>query len=389
SQAYGPSTFLPKDTSKPHFLFIVADPQLTIDEISEVNNTTMIKVDKFTSRPEDMDPDFVVDSVHTLFSSSEHKKPLDTLHYQVYLGDLNETFPFVTSFTAYLSKDNAISADDNNLGTTFHNYYLAHFNGIDTGFEIPFGTVAGDYHVILKADPEDYVTESDESNNTFSMPIHIYPSDKADVSIMNIQASPQLWQYGQIASVKTLLSNTGFSTANNYKIALYLEQDRTALTGNFSQRLVPYYVSSALNKPIYMGDTASQLLWVGATPDKIAKGSYYLGLCYQDLSGEEYTHNNCAVATHMVTVTETDPTAINDAILSDLVLYPNPVADLLNIEISASIDDITLFDLVGNTVLVQRKRMHQLDLSHLSAGVYQARITLSDGNFAIKMIVKK
>ncbi|MFD2823091.1 aryl-sulfate sulfotransferase [Lacinutrix iliipiscaria] len=73
-------------------------------------------------------------------------------------------------------------------------------------------------------------------------------------------------------------------------------------------------------------------------------------------------------------------------VFDELIIHPNPSSHILNIKTNNTIDKIELYDLVGHLVL-SVKANKQIDISHLSNGLYLTRII--SGNHSItKKIIK-
>lgn len=74
---------------------------------------------------------------------------------------------------------------------------------------------------------------------------------------------------------------------------------------------------------------------------------------------------------------------------SNISLYPNPVQDVLNIQLKGGlqIENATMFDLLGKTVSVNVKN-NKVNTSSLNAGVYILQIETNEGTLT-KRIIKK
>ena len=68
-------------------------------------------------------------------------------------------------------------------------------------------------------------------------------------------------------------------------------------------------------------------------------------------------------------------------------LYPNPVNDVLNIEIENNIQSIEIYNIQGQKVLSSNQK--QINVSDLATGMYMVRIQDIDNNIATKKIVIK
>lgn len=69
-------------------------------------------------------------------------------------------------------------------------------------------------------------------------------------------------------------------------------------------------------------------------------------------------------------------------------VYPNPVADQLYIESATTIQNVELFDMLGNSVLKSYKS-DVINISHLPTGMYLTYIKDEQGNTQVRKIVKK
>ena len=65
---------------------------------------------------------------------------------------------------------------------------------------------------------------------------------------------------------------------------------------------------------------------------------------------------------------------------SDLKVYPNPVGDYLNLDYDGFINDITIFDMQGQEVVVENvnRDLSRLDMSGLAYGNYILKVTTDD-----------
>lgn len=73
--------------------------------------------------------------------------------------------------------------------------------------------------------------------------------------------------------------------------------------------------------------------------------------------------------------------------INNMVIAPNPVADVLHLSGNAVVTGVTITDLSGRTVL-QSKASNDISVSHLSAGVYNVAVQSETGSQTIKMIRK-
>ena len=72
---------------------------------------------------------------------------------------------------------------------------------------------------------------------------------------------------------------------------------------------------------------------------------------------------------------------------SELSISPNPVEEKLNLKTNNKILWVNIYDMLGHVIL-SKKRTHLIDVSHLSKGVYLAKIKLENGATQTKKFVK-
>lgn len=78
--------------------------------------------------------------------------------------------------------------------------------------------------------------------------------------------------------------------------------------------------------------------------------------------------------------------ATTDLVNKNLVIAPNPVKEVLNVNFNKDIKSIEILDLLGRTVASEEKST--IDLKHLSKGNYIAKITLKDGKIITRKFIK-
>lgn len=72
----------------------------------------------------------------------------------------------------------------------------------------------------------------------------------------------------------------------------------------------------------------------------------------------------------------------------DVILFPNPVTEKLNIETNSTvITDISLYDVAGRLVIHRTDSQRYLDVSRLSPGIYQVLLTTDKNQRIIRKIV--
>tara|TARA_R110000787_G_scaffold279698_2_gene389984 strand:- start:4407 stop:5330 length:924 start_codon:yes stop_codon:yes gene_type:complete len=78
--------------------------------------------------------------------------------------------------------------------------------------------------------------------------------------------------------------------------------------------------------------------------------------------------------------------SVNDNVLSQLSIYPNPSSDIININAPSGVEIIStnLYDVLGNVVLKQTNN-NQINVSSLATGIYLLNIETSAGSITKKV----
>ena len=86
-----------------------------------------------------------------------------------------------------------------------------------------------------------------------------------------------------------------------------------------------------------------------------------------------------------------DPVVVQTNTIIDFNMSPNPVVQNLQIQSQNPIDNISIIDLNGKTILSQNENniySKELYLNQLPSGVYLIKVT-SDDNYSVRALVKQ
>ncbi|WP_430467907.1 FG-GAP-like repeat-containing protein [Winogradskyella ouciana] len=105
------------------------------------------------------------------------------------------------------------------------------------------------------------------------------------------------------------------------------------------------------------------------------------------LSGVEDVIYNIG-ANEQIHIVEGSALSINDNELSSMKIYPNPVKDRFMINSEVDIDKVLIFNVLGEEVLriYSTELYENIDITHLQAGTYFAKVTSSNHSKTIKVI---
>ncbi|MBT8263612.1 MAG: T9SS type A sorting domain-containing protein [Bacteroidia bacterium] len=107
------------------------------------------------------------------------------------------------------------------------------------------------------------------------------------------------------------------------------------------------------------------------------------------LSSQSGGFNGDAVAgvLHIDNITADDIfIGFDDNIFNNLVTYPNPVSDILNIESTVRMDNYQIFNVAGQLVSVGELEEQFLQVSNLSEGLYFLKLSNVSGSRTIKFV---
>ena len=83
-----------------------------------------------------------------------------------------------------------------------------------------------------------------------------------------------------------------------------------------------------------------------------------------------------------------EPTGNSDFTLNSIQIFPNPVTDLLFFSSNPIYELlVTVFDILGNTVIPEQQVFESLDVSNLKKGIYLIKFT-SDNQTSVRKFVK-
>ncbi|HET8838375.1 MAG TPA: T9SS type A sorting domain-containing protein [Flavobacteriaceae bacterium] len=92
----------------------------------------------------------------------------------------------------------------------------------------------------------------------------------------------------------------------------------------------------------------------------------------------------------LLAITVTNNFGIQDNMIAGFQFYPNPAADMLNVEADVSLEKIVLYNLMGQEVLSHKinSSSSNLNISNLGTGIYFMKI-FSNGNMGTYRLIKK
>lgn len=163
---------------------------------------------------------------------------------------------------------------------------------------------------------------------------------------------------------QVLVSETGANPEDFVQVGSYLEMGNI---GSPSQRMLN--LSQYAGKEVYVAfrNVSNSIIQLAATMTFLDNFVFY---SYKPVGS---------------------PTDI-DSQMADrkLTVFPNPVADVLNVNCSSPVRKISLFDPLGQLVYsLSGKDSYEVNVSHLPSNFYLLRVETEDGNVLTRKIIKK
>jgi len=194
-------------------------------------------------------------------------------------------------------------------------------------------------------------------------------------------------------------NGSGPGTQTDYQEFL-IPSDVTFL-GNLSSFDVSQ-VTVDLTPTEFEGGSAGATYWVGIMIYTDSANSYWEGTSILNTANEGYllldsgwapistTFGSAAFDGVFEISGQCEQLGVSDMSSFDFAYYPNPVKDVLNISSDKAVENVSVYNMAGQSVLNSAKVTNgQIDVSALPAGVYVFRATLQGGQVETFKIVKK
>jgi subtilase family serine protease len=191
-----------------YYVIAKADADNAVVEAKETNNTL--------SRAIQIGPDLDV-SAFTGPAKGGAGLPLSVTDTTMNAGGGSSSTTTTTRF--YLSVDSTVDAGDTLLGSrTLSGLAAGQASTVSTSLPIPAGTATGTYNLIAKADADNGVTETSETNNTYARSVRIGP----DLSVTTLTASASTVAAGALVTITDKITNDGGGSAASTVTRFYL-----------------------------------------------------------------------------------------------------------------------------------------------------------------------
>ena len=339
SSLYGTATVPAGTAPGTYYILFVADYQNQVAENNETNNVTAVS---FTVSPPGID----------LVIQQEQLYPNSTVagnSLQLSASILNQGNTAANSSSAgfYLSTNQVLDANDVLLATYPGGQLLANQSNYRYTYPtVPTTTAPGNYFILFVADPQNAVTETNETNNVRSLPLTVVAST-IDLTVPNAYLGMASVAPGGTTSTTCYIYNQGNALTNAATVGYYLSTNAVFDAGD----VLLGNTDGPLNGNGYSTRYANVTVPMGT-----ALGSYYILFVadYQNNVVETNETNNVAAVSLQVVAPGIDLT-IAQAYMSQYSTAPgnsiNTSCNILNQGNSTANSSTVAYYLSTNQVL--------------------------------------
>lgn len=203
-------------------------------------------------------------------------------------------------------------------------------------------------------------------------------------------SSPLVANQNYLISFYVSLADAAYYGTN--RIGLYLSQNIVNGTGNYGQlNLTPQITSPSIIVNTSIWTEISGIYHAVGGEEYITIGNFYNNINnpngIQQLNNPGAHFGEAYFYIDNVSVTATN-LSINENIISEVKIYPNPIIDYLNFEFAdkSAIKNIAIFSPSG--LVYSAELEDKIDLTFLSSGFYYVVITKLDNSKIYRKIVK-
>ncbi|RTQ53178.1 T9SS type A sorting domain-containing protein [Hymenobacter gummosus] len=293
----------------------------------------------------------------------------------------------------YLSTNTILDAGDVLLGTSTGGLLAAGATANRSGsFTVPAATAAGTYRLLVVADPQNTVTESDEQNNVtvFASSITVTAAG-VDLAVSQLTVLPSPVRAGGTIAVTAFHENLGTAAAAAHTIGVYLSTNTTLDAGDV-------LLTSSSVGSMAAGFGITRVLSGISIPSGTAPGPYFVLFVADSQNAVSETNEQNNVASLALRV---DPgLAVREQAAGYAIqLLPNPTATG-SFEVrfegagATQVAELTLYNSLGQRVSQQPLTLRGtaaravVSTQALSHGVYTLRITGQNLHVVRRVVVE-
>ncbi|RNI32031.1 T9SS C-terminal target domain-containing protein [Rufibacter immobilis] len=261
-----------------YYILFAADYLNSVTETNESNNVNSLAISVVAPYS-----DLYIESAY-LYSTSA--TPGSSMSGQYYIYNLGNVSATSSNVGIYLSTNTTYDASDVFVGSSTGGALAAgSYSYRNPSFTIPSNTTAGNYYVLFVADYLNTLTESNEKNNTVSMPLAVVlPS--IDLALESAAVTASSVSAGNPVTVTATVRNYGNTSATSSNIGYYLSTNNTL---DAADVLIGFANGSSVYPESYEYRSTSVTIPSNTTP-----GNYYLiqAVDYLNVVKESNENNN-------------------------------------------------------------------------------------------------
>ncbi len=133
-------------------------------------------------------------------------------------------------------------------------------------------------------------------------------------------------------------------------------------------------------------ETGTQTVTINIADDAITEADETIVLAISGNNGSVTGANS----TYTVTILDNDPISVDDVFQGKVRVQPNPVSDVLSILSEINIDEINIFNVLGQNVYNNQNitQRTDVDVNKFSKGIYFVHLTSDDATATYQIVVK-
>jgi hypothetical protein len=362
-----------------YYVLVFVDSDYELNETDETNNLVCIPITVLVSPPgeniwlsnENVIPnnpapgDLIDISVDCNYSGSQTTSMLPTFDLEYYF-----------SSTCDLSGATLFDTDLFSVGTNGPTDYES------TTYTIPNGTPAGQYYILIFADSDFELAESNENDNLACIPITIQGNSQ-DLVLSNGQIFNSTVSPGESVQLSVIHEYIGSQlSANLTDIRLDLLWSDDCNPDTFDPLLHTDYSDLGADNNFEYINMSYQI------PQNTPPGMYHL-IFYSDSDGQlpevdEVNNNTYCLDVEVSTVSINEVTSKNE-----IILFPNPTTGIVKfVSKVLKVEEVLLFDMQGRLLSSTKGDVGEINLENLAKGKYFVHFVLSDHARIVKELVK-
>lgn len=159
----------------------------------------------------------------------------------------------------------------------------------------------------------------------------------------------------------------------------------------FNLNNVVYPNNTWINVKVLYNSTTGKVFWQFNNSPSVNEATTYPGEDIAELDFSTYGAKTSVVDNYEAKAIKPADLAITEAGVEKLFtigVYPNPTSDFLSVRSSIGVKSVEIFDAAGNIVNAKTEKTENIDVRHLTKGVYVVKVNLENGKTQSKKIVK-